>query len=227
MTSQHSTHVRSTTLNSDEDGEEAKFPFQKRKPYQHYEQTFTAQHIHFYLSEEIGEPHTYTDMIHRINVAGPNDVVFIHLNTPGGQLDTGVQLINAMNNSQARIVTVLDGMAYSLGTLIFLSGNEMIVNDNCMIMFHNFRSGLVGKGNELSSQLESTIKWFNTLAKKIYVPFMTDEEFASVVRGEDLWMQSTEIRKRLDRMSKLQEEGAKPAKQTRKKKAKAEVDETE
>jgi ATP-dependent protease ClpP protease subunit len=109
-----------------------------------------------------------------------------------------------MNNSQARIVTVLDGMAYSLGTLIFLSGNEMVVNDNCMIMFHNFKGGLGGKGNELTSQLEATVKWFATLAKKIYIPFMSEEELARVLRGEDLWMQSSEIRRRLDKAIKVQ-----------------------
>lgn len=189
----------------------------KRKPYQHYEQTFTAQHVHFYLSEEISEPSLYTDMIHKITVAGPNDVIFIHLNTPGGQLDTGVQLINAMNNSQAKIVTVLDGMAYSLGTLIFLSGDEMVVNDNCMIMFHNFKGGLGGKGNELTSQLDATVKWFSTLAKKVYIPFMSEDEFDRVLRGEDLWMQSVEIRRRLDKVAKAYASEAEAASTKRKK----------
>ena len=99
----------------------------KQKPYQQYDHVYTAQHTHFYLSKDIGEPSMYTDMIHRINMASASDVIIIHLNTPGGQLDTGVQIINAMQNSQAKIVTVLEGVAYSLGTLIFLSGDEMVV----------------------------------------------------------------------------------------------------
>ena len=122
----------------------------KKKPYQQYEQSFTATQIHFYLSEDIGESAEYTDMIHRIAYSGPGDVVYIHLNTHGGNLETGVQLINAMQNSQAQIVTVLESVAYSLGTLIFLAGDQMIVNDNCVMMFHNFRGGVIGKGNELT-----------------------------------------------------------------------------
>lgn len=174
----------------------------KKKPYQHYEQQYTAQHVHFYISEEIGDPELYTDMVHRINVASPADMIFIHLNTPGGRLDTGIQIINSMQNSQAKVVTVLESTAYSLGTLIFLAGDEMIVNDHCMMMFHNFKGGILGKGNELVSQLEATVKWFTALSKKIYVPFLSEEEFDRMLRGEDFWMQSPEIRKRLDKMIK-------------------------
>lgn len=174
----------------------------KRKPYRQFEQTYTAQHIHFYLSEDIGGPEQYTDMIYRISIALPGDTIFIHLNTEGGQLDTGVQIINAMQNSQAKIVTILEGVAYSLGTLIFLAGDEMVVNDHCMIMFHNFSGGLVGKGNELTSELNATLKWFAILAKTIYVPFLSEEEFARISRGEDLWMHSPDIRKRLEKMVK-------------------------
>lgn len=206
---------------NDDDEDDLRIPLLggKPKPYQHYEQTYSAAHVHFYLSKEIGEPEGYTDMIHRINSAGAADVIFIHLNTPGGQLDTGVQLINAMQNSQAKIVTVLESMAYSLGTLIFLAGDEMVVNDHCLIMFHNFKGGVVGKGNELTSQLEATVKWFSALAKKIYIPFMSEEEFARITRGEDLWMQSPEIRKRLDKMMKTLNEEAAAPKKTRKAKA--------
>lgn len=183
-----------------EDDDMKRFVIPQKKPYQHYEHTYTAQHIHFYLSEDVGSPEEYTDMIHRINVAGEQDTVFIHLNTPGGRLDTGVQIINAMQNSEARVVTVLESEAFSLGTLIFLAGDELVVNDHCMIMFHNFKGGVVGKGHEQLSQLEATIKWFTELAREIYIPFLSEEEFERIIKGEDLYMHSAEIRERIDRM---------------------------
>jgi ATP-dependent protease ClpP protease subunit len=202
----------------DENDDASSMPrFMKRKPYQQFETTFTAQQLHFYISEDIGEPREYTEMIHKITYAAPSDVVYIHLNTNGGHLETGVQLINAMQNSQAKIVTILESVAYSLGTLIFLAGDQMVVNDNCMMMFHNFRGGVIGKGNELTSQLDATVKWFSLFAKKIYVPFLTEDEFARLLRGEDIWMHSADIRKRLDRMVKQSQEESN-AKPPRKKK---------
>lgn len=206
----------SYAVNSDDKKE------QPKKAYIAYEQTFTAQQLHFYISDVIHEPCAYTDMIHRIAMAGPSDVIYIHLNTPGGRLDTGVQMINAMQNSQAKIVTVLESVAHSLGTLIFLAGDEMIVNDHCLMMFHNFRGVVGGKGQELVAELDATIKWFSTLAKKIYIPFLSEDEFNRMSRGEDIWMQSTEIRKRLERMVKeLEEEQAEPKPKPRAKKPKA------
>jgi ATP-dependent protease ClpP protease subunit len=218
------TYSYKTTKPEDDEDDEKKTI--KRRPYHVYEGAMVSQQVHFYISDEIGEPGNYTDMIHRILVAGSHDVIFIHLNTPGGRLDTGVQIVNAMQNSQAKIITVLEGMAFSLGTLIFLAGDEMVVNDHCMMMFHNFRGGILGKGNEIVSQLEATIRWFSALAKKVYIPFLNEEEFERIIRGEDLWMHSPEIRKRLNVMiTAAQAQTASTPK--RSSKAKAKIDKPE
>lgn len=190
-----------------------------KKPYKTFEEKFSASHVHYYISEAIGAADEYVDMIHRISIAGPADTIFFHLNTPGGQLDTGVQIINAIQNTQARVVMILEGMAYSLGTLLFLTGDEMVVNDHGMMMFHNFNGGVAGKGNEITLELEATNKWFATLAKQIYIPFLSEDEVQRLSRGEDMWMQSPEIRKRLAHMIKVKSEPPAPRK-TRAKKVK-------
>lgn len=178
----------------------------RREPYVAYEQCFTVSQLHFYLSTPIGEPSAYVDMIHRIQTASQNDTIYIHLNCPGGQLNTGVQIINALQNSPAKVVTILESTAHSLGTLIFLAGDEMVVHDHCMMMFHNFRGGVVGKGQEIAAELDATIKWFSSLAKEIYIPFLSEDEFDRIIRGEDLWMQSSEIRERLEHMFAVMEQ---------------------
>lgn len=196
----HSLNNRIINGDDDDESKAQVQIIQKKQPYKSFEQTYTAQQIHFYISDEIIEPEYYVEMIHKILTAGPNDVIFIHLNTPGGNLITGIQIINAMQNSQGKIITVLESTAYSLGTLIFLAGDEMVVHDHCMMMFHNFKSGIFGKGHEQIAELEATVKWFSNMAKKIYIPFLSEEEFDRILRGEDIWMHSPEIRKRLDRM---------------------------
>jgi ATP-dependent protease ClpP protease subunit len=92
-----------------------------------------------------------------------------------------------------------------------------------MMMIHNFKGGLQGKGQELVAQLDATVKWFAAVSKKIYVPFLSEDEFERIIRGEDLWMQSPEIRKRLDKMMKILEtDKAKHARKLHKAKASAE-----
>jgi ATP-dependent protease ClpP protease subunit len=160
-------------------------------------------------------------MIQKIQVAGPEEIIYIHLNTPGGRLDTGVQIINAMQSSSAHIIVGIEANCHSLGTLIFLAADEFIVHDNCLMMIHNFSGGTFGKGNEQQSQLEAQIKWFNQLARNLYVPFLTEDEFGKIIKGEDLWLQSEEIRGRLEKMVKSLKGEAKKIVKPKKKGAKS------
>lgn len=172
------------------------------KPYHHFDQTVSRRIQHYYLSGPIEEPHRYVDMVQKIQCATAEEIIYIHLNTPGGQLDTGVQIINAMQSSNAHIIVSIEANCHSLGTLIFLAADEFIVHDNCLMMIHNFSGGVFGKGNEQQSQLAAQIKWFNALASNLYVPFLSKAEFDRVVKGEDIWLQSDEIRERLQKMVK-------------------------
>ena len=201
-----------------EDGQEVQQPLM----YQQYTAARQQNITHFYLSDGVDDPKYYTDLIHQIRTAQPQDIVYIHLNTPGGRLDTGIQIINAIADSAARIIGVLDSKAYSLGTLIFLACDEFVIHDNCLFMIHNYSGGMYGKGNEQQAELAATVKWFSKIADRYYYPFLSREEIGRVLRGEDFWMDSDEVKKRLKQMVKIREEEAngvkaKPARKTAKK----------
>ncbi len=172
------------------------------KPYEYFEQILTTKIQHYYLSGYIEDPVNYIKMIYGITTASHGETIIIHLNTPGGDLSTGIQLINAMKFSQGHIVCSLEGEAYSLGSLIFLAADEFIIHDNSTMMIHNFSGGIYGKGNEQVSQLEATIKWFDTLARDYYLPFITEKELNTILKGEDLWLQTEDIRTRIVKMVK-------------------------
>jgi ATP-dependent protease ClpP protease subunit len=178
---------------------------QKRFPYHYFEQTYISKIHHFYLSSIIDEPSQYINMIHQIRTALPEDTIYLHLNVQGGALSTGIQIINALQSTQAHIICSLEAEAHSLGTMILLSADEFIIHDNCTMLFHNFSSGTFGKGNEQVAQLESTIRWFNTLVKQLYIPFLTEEEVQGILKGEDLWLHSEQIRTRLEKMVRIME----------------------
>ena len=181
------------------------------KPFTYYDTPLNQKIHHFYISGGVEDPAKYIEMIHRIKTAGPNDIIYIYLNTPGGRIDTGIQIISAMTSSPAHIVTVLEGEVCSLGTLIFLSGDEFVVHDHCMFMIHNYSGGTYGKGHEQVAQLEAMTREFGKMAHDIYVPFLTEDELDRVIKGEDLWMGSDEVRIRLQKMVKVLEREAKAA----------------
>lgn len=196
---------------------------EKERPYSAYEQKAIMRAFHFYISGSIEEPRHYTEMIHQIRIAQPNDAIHIHLNTPGGYVSTGVQIINAIQSSQGRVVTHLEGEVCSMGSVLFLAGHEMVCYDNCLMMFHNYSAGHIGKGHEVTASVEATNKWFHQLMRDICTPFLSTKELDRIIRGEDIWMQSEEIGERLKTMTEelakeVEEEKVIVAKKTPRKK---------
>jgi ATP-dependent Clp protease protease subunit len=171
-------------------------------PFRRYESQGVARQVSFYLSGEIGAPILYTDLLYTLRTAQPTDVILIHLNTPGGNFDTGLQIINNIAASDARVITILEARAYSMGALIFLAGDELIVHDTCQLMFHNYSSSLIGKGNEQQAQVRAIGKWFEKVMRHVCKPFLTEEEVGRILRGEDIWMDSDDIRHRLAHLQK-------------------------
>lgn len=173
---------------------------QNNSPYEMVEYSTTSHEYHVYLSDAFDDPLEYVDLLTSLRRASPFDIFYIYLNTPGGRLDTGLQLINAIRDSAAHVVTILDPQAYSMGALLFLSGKELVVPENSMLMFHNYSSGLHGKGNEQLAEVQAASRSFEKVMKKVCQPFLSGDEVKSILNGQDLWLDSDDILKRLQRM---------------------------
>lgn len=193
------TKPKANTNNNTDDMIEAVMD-QLPPPFQLYTTTREQVDYWFYISTGIGAPSMYTDMIHTIRSANEGDVIYLCINTPGGRLDTGIQLINAIKSSKATIVSVLDAEASSMGSILLLSADQYIINDNCRMMFHDFSGGTSnGKGNEQIKELTAAIQLYNNLLKRICIPFLEEAEVERIIKGEDFWMDSDQIRERLSR----------------------------
>lgn len=176
---------------------------EEKRPYMMYESGQVFRELNIYISDEFAEPLLYCEMLHVIRTATPNDTIYIHLNTPGGRLDTGVQLISAIRSSEGRIITVLDGVAHSMGALLFLCGHEMIIHDHAQLMFHTYSGGVFGKGSDIRGQTDATEDWFRIIANDICYPFMTKKEIQRMLKGEDFWFQTEQIEQRLTKMGEV------------------------
>ncbi|MBV8467833.1 MAG: Clp protease ClpP [Burkholderiales bacterium] len=164
-----------------------------------YERQMPIRQISYYLSGEIREPQRYTELFYTLRSASDTDLIYLHINSPGGDFDTGLQIINNMQASPARVVTVLEARAYSMAAMIFLTGDELVVHDNCQLMFHIYSGNFAGKGNEQQAQVLALSSWFEKVMSRICTPFLTSSEVDKVLKGTDLWMDSDEIRRRLAR----------------------------
>lgn len=165
----------------------------------HYTQTINANIHHFYLYGEIEDNiDRYSDFINIIKTSSENDVIYVYVNSEGGSMRMALQIVNSMLASNAKIITCLDGEAMSAATMIFLAGEEYVVNPNCTFMVHTYSGGMRGKGNELLSQLEHVHENVKKVLRSFYSKILTDEELEQVSNGRDIWMDSDELIERLD-----------------------------
>lgn len=164
-----------------------------------YERHVPIHQVSYYLCGEIREPQYYTELFYTLRTASATDLVYLHINSPGGDFNTGLQIINNMLASEARVVTVLEARAYSMAAFVFLSGDELIVHDNCQLMFHTYSGSFAGKGNEQLAEVQALGAWFEKVTTRICSPFLSAADIDRILKGSDLWMDSDEIRHRLGR----------------------------
>lgn len=168
--------------------------------YTYFEQRIVHKVHHYYLISDITEQTNYVEMIHHILTAPPDEEIHIHINTVGGDLSTATHIVNAMLASQAYIVCHLEANAFSAGAMIFLAGREWVVHEHVMMMLHNYTGQTFGKENEILAHMDGQQKWNKAFTKALYIPFLSEEEYNDVIDGKDLWLQSSDIRKRLNKV---------------------------
>jgi ATP-dependent protease ClpP protease subunit len=164
-----------------------------------YERQMPVRQVSYYICGELQEPQYYTELFYTLRTASETDLIYLHVNSPGGDFNTGLQIINNVVASDAKIVTILEARAYSMAALIFLSGDELYVHDNCQLMFHTYSGIFAGKGNEQQAEVAAVGKWFEKVMRRICTPFLSVEEISKIVKGSDLWMDSDDIGRRLAR----------------------------
>jgi ATP-dependent Clp protease protease subunit len=185
------------TRREDEDGDDIEaVPFQGLL---RYERQVPVRQVSYYICGELKEPQYYTELFFTLRTASETDLIYLHLNSPGGDFNTGLQIINNIAASSARVVTILEARAYSMAALIFLSGDELFVHDNCQLMFHTYSGIFAGKGNEQQAEIAAVGRWFEKAMRRICTPFLTDDEVDRILKGADCWIDSDEISRRLSR----------------------------
>ncbi len=176
-----------------------------------------ATAVTFYLCGEIKSAEEYVEWFHILRAAGENDVIYIRINSEGGDLFSALQICRAIQESNATIVCSVEGICMSAATLIFLSGDRFELSDHTMFMFHNYSSGTIGKGGEMYDQITHFRAWSEKLFNSFYKDFLTPDEIKSMLDNKDIWLDAEEVAKRLEkRITSEQEPEEAPKKRTRK-----------
>lgn len=175
----------------------------------------TSSMYEFYLSGEITSPENYIEWFNIIRHAQEDDTIKIYINSGGGDLFTGIQFLRVLSETRALVVVSVEGLCASAATLVFLSADMFEISDHSSFLFHNYSSGVFGKGGEQYAQVTHERKWSDLLLNSVYEDFLSKEEIKSLLDNRDIWLSSEEVAERMNKRIATRRELAELEEQTK------------
>lgn len=77
------------------------------------------------------------------------DTINVHINSYGGEVAEGLAIYNMLKNHKAKIKTFCEGFACSIASVIFMAGDERVMNEASLLMIHNAWMYTAGNANQL------------------------------------------------------------------------------
>lgn len=82
------------------------------------------------------------------------DVINVHINSYGGHVSEGLAIHNTLKNHKAKVKTFCDGFACSAASVVFMAGEERIMNESSLLMIHNAWTYAAGNAEELRKEAD-------------------------------------------------------------------------
>jgi ATP-dependent protease ClpP protease subunit len=174
--------------------------------------SYTSTVVDIYLDGEIGSPEKYRETYHALSNAGPQDLIALHINSVGGRLDAGIQLINHIKNCKAKVIGILHMECASMASAIFLACDDWELNSFSTMMVHSCSYGAAGKQSDIRSRVEFTTAFNERYIRENYAGFLTEEEIDRALKGDDIYFNAEQIEDKLESFKayrdKLEDEAA-------------------
>lgn len=109
----------------------------------------------------------------------------VYINSYGGEVAEGIAIYNALRRHKAKIRTICDGFACSIASVIFMAGDERVMNEASMLMIHNAWTFAEGNAAQLRKQAEDLEK-ITQLSVEAYKAHssLTEDEIKALMDAE-------------------------------------------
>jgi len=121
-----------------------------------------------------------------------NQPINLHINCVGGDVFEGMAIYNVLKKRTQKTTVYIEGIAASMGSIIALAGDEVIMSENSLYMIHNAWGGTMGEANEMRRYADILEKLSNESAD-IYVKKtgLSLEEVKEMM-DEETWLNAEE-----------------------------------
>jgi ATP-dependent Clp endopeptidase proteolytic subunit ClpP len=119
--------------------------------------------------------------------------VRVRLNTPGGSVDEGVAIYNALKAHKGGVTTVIDSLAASMGSYIAQAGERRIAASNAMLMIHDPWTIALGNSGELRKTADVLDKYRDRLVPDYAARSGKTVEELQALMADETWYAGQEI----------------------------------
>lgn len=82
------------------------------------------------------------------------EVINVHINSYGGVVSEGLAIYNTLKNHKAKVKTYCDGFACSAASVVFMAGDERVMNNASLLMIHNAWMTTSGNSAQLRKEAD-------------------------------------------------------------------------
>jgi ATP-dependent Clp protease, protease subunit len=156
------------------------------------------------IDTDIDEPEKYRAVFEIFDMAKPDDIVILNINSYGGYVHTMVQFFWHMLNCKAHVRGIVH-TAYSAGAFIALCCDEIVPSHFAGMMLHSMSFGTGGKVEDVKRQSEFNSKQDKKITDIVFKGFLNKQEMDKLNTGTEYWFDKEEIERRLKNWKPIKE----------------------
>ncbi len=127
----------------------------------------------------------------------PKKDITLYINSPGGQIQSGLAIVDAMHHIKPDVATVCVGMAASMGATILSQGakGKRFALPNAEVMIHQPLTGVEGQASDIVITANHIIRLKEKLTKMMADATGQDYKKVEKDKDRDYWMTAEESKK--------------------------------
>lgn len=123
---------------------------------------------------------------------GDVEQINVFINSYGGSVSQGFTIYNLLREHKAKVTTYCTGFACSIASIIFLAGDERVMQDASLLMIHNPFCMTVGNASELRKQADDLDKMAQVSVDIYCKATGLSEEVIKEMMDAETWITSKE-----------------------------------
>jgi Protease subunit of ATP-dependent Clp proteases len=104
----------------------------------------------------------------KAELIGYEPQIRVHIMSGGGDIFSGLNMMNVLERARVKVVTVAQGSCCSAATFVFLGGSERRMGKNAYLLIHQISTEFWGNFQDLRNEMKTNGKFMKML-KKMYL----------------------------------------------------------